>query len=310
MGNRLGNSKELYVILSNYIIGGKQVDMTVMKKNAILVIELKNCIESFTANENGSWQKENGGMVGHEGYNPFRQIMEYREEWVDLLKENKGHFDCFKNIRNNQPFWYTKGYVAIHPFLNKNCTNKISSRKNWWFRLCGIDELDERIQRETNRIINFSDNDLRFIAENLLSMDKPKIIQSENTGNFVEQIRKSTESLLLLIEGCEKETMKSSRENQSLKMNAKTKEDKIIRMKEEIDRLKDILQRRDDIIQKMEKEDAEKFILITHHIIYEYKDTLSKEKAKNLIKLSGQFGITKSQAVKIFNEIYKARKKI
>jgi hypothetical protein len=56
MNSSFGQSNELYLILANYCISGRQIDLTVLKKNAIIVIELKECADPFRATENGDWQ--------------------------------------------------------------------------------------------------------------------------------------------------------------------------------------------------------------------------------------------------------------
>ncbi len=76
--------------------------------------------------------------------------------------------------------------------------NKITG-ENWWFRLCGLNDLDERIGCETNGILNFSNDELRFIATELLSMDNPRVIQTTNTENQAEQIRKGADGLISII---------------------------------------------------------------------------------------------------------------
>jgi hypothetical protein len=56
MQARFGQSDDLYLVLANYfIIGGRQVDLTVLKRDAIIVIELKEGADPFRATENGDW---------------------------------------------------------------------------------------------------------------------------------------------------------------------------------------------------------------------------------------------------------------
>lgn len=43
MSTDFGQSDELYLILANYYLDGRQIDLTVLKQNAIIVIELKEC---------------------------------------------------------------------------------------------------------------------------------------------------------------------------------------------------------------------------------------------------------------------------
>ena len=53
MQARFGQSDDLYLVLANFFIGGRQIDLAVLKRDAVIVIELKECVDSFYATENG-----------------------------------------------------------------------------------------------------------------------------------------------------------------------------------------------------------------------------------------------------------------
>jgi hypothetical protein len=62
---RFGQSDDLYLVLANYFVGGRQVDLTVLKRDAVVVIELKDCADPFRATENGDWLTiPDGNMIG------------------------------------------------------------------------------------------------------------------------------------------------------------------------------------------------------------------------------------------------------
>ncbi len=89
MQAQFGQSDDLYFVLANYFIGGRQVDLTVLKRDAIIVIELKEFVDPFRAMENGAWLTRDGGVVGNAGQNPFEQVRDYRIRWINLMNEEK-----------------------------------------------------------------------------------------------------------------------------------------------------------------------------------------------------------------------------
>lgn len=80
-----GNTEELYLVLANYYIDNRQIDLTVLKHDAIIPIELKECHEPFLASENGDWITPSGHLLGTKERNPFQQIRESRIKWLNYL---------------------------------------------------------------------------------------------------------------------------------------------------------------------------------------------------------------------------------
>lgn len=253
-------------------------------------------------------KQKTGKLLGYAGHNPYQQVMGYRNIWIDFLKENKSHFKAFKNIKNgnNRPFNYTKGCVAIFPYTKEYCCDE-NLKENWRFYLCGLNELDEKIFNETNRIINFSNDELRFIATELLSMDNPRIIQTTNTENLAEQIKKGVDGLTGIIE-------ESKKKITQLEKVLHEKDEVIAGLKSSNDQLTNALHHNSDMVEKMKLDKnkreeeiqaaaVEKFHLISECVVLNCysgkKNKDEEEKLNNLIKLSSKFGITRRNAVEI-----------
>jgi len=82
---RFISEAKLYLVLMDYYIENRQIDLTVLKNDAIIPIELKQCHEPFLASENGDWYISNGyNIVGSKDRNPFQQVQEYRIKWFNL----------------------------------------------------------------------------------------------------------------------------------------------------------------------------------------------------------------------------------
>jgi hypothetical protein len=175
MQSRFGNTDTLYLILADYCLDGRQIDLTILKHDAVIVVELKNCQEPFKASENGDWLTPSGYLLGSKERNPLQQTQQYRVKWVNFLKRNKHNFRCLVNAQDDRPFWNVTGVVAINPSLHPHTDNKISN-DSWWFKLRGVDDLIKTIEFQTNQWMNFSDEELRKLAGELLSLKfNPKI---------------------------------------------------------------------------------------------------------------------------------------
>ena len=170
MESRFGRSTTLYLVLSDYYIDGRRIDLTVLKHDAVIIIELKECDAPFKASENGEWLTPNGHLIGSRGLNPFQQTRQYRERWKDFLWRNRDSFRCLSAAQDDRPFWQVTAIVAISPSLHPNTENHL---KHWSCKLCGLDELGKAIGFETNKWMDFSDDELRKLASELLDLTGP-----------------------------------------------------------------------------------------------------------------------------------------
>ena len=191
---RFGDEEKLHLVLMDYYIENRQIDLTALKNDAIITIELKECHEPFLASENGDWCTPSGHIVGSKDRNPFQQVQECRIKWFNLLKANKHKFRCFEKATNDKPFWYSTCIVAISPSLHPNTTNKISS-DSWWFRLFGLDELAKQIEFQTNKYMNFSDDELRKIASDLLSLKQKSYKTRKNITEWENKLKEREKRL-------------------------------------------------------------------------------------------------------------------
>ena len=75
---RFGDEKGLYLLLANFFCEGEEIDLAVVKKNAIIVIELKECEAPVVGGPNGDWRIRGGGII-NEGRrrNPYQKVRQY-----------------------------------------------------------------------------------------------------------------------------------------------------------------------------------------------------------------------------------------
>lgn len=171
MNDRFGESNDLFLILANYEIGRNQIDLTVLKKNAIIVIELKECTSPFKARQNGDWV-----TLTHEQYviqtgnkNPYQQVSEYRRLWIDYLSQNCQRF-LPSNKAKNLKCSHVSAFVAISPLVPKSSDINFPSLVSYWFKVIGLDELCNAVYKQETKEFNFTDVELRKIVRDELNL--------------------------------------------------------------------------------------------------------------------------------------------
>jgi len=87
MKDHYGASEVPYLILASYHLGGNEIDLTVLKPDAIVVIELKSCDVPFEASADGPcWPcMLDGRPVGGRQENPFKQAVRCEHAWINHL---------------------------------------------------------------------------------------------------------------------------------------------------------------------------------------------------------------------------------
>lgn len=186
MESRFGGSKEPYFVLVNFFVDDAQLDLCVLKKDAIIVIELKECLEPFKATRNDSWQTiPNEKPVGNVKRNPFMQVRDYRFKWINLLTRRQRDFlDSTKSFDND--FYQVSAFVAISPKIHP-ATERKDLPDSLWFRLLGLDGLDQAIADQSSQF-NFSMPELSSLVAVVLDLRPASTIAEAylNYGYFKE----------------------------------------------------------------------------------------------------------------------------
>jgi hypothetical protein len=173
-----GGRKELLFLCVNHYLNGNQVDFTILKHDAVIVVELKEYDKPFHATENGSWKNKNDqSIIGSDEENPFEQVSRYRRLWMDYLNKNSSKFlsDQKKESMSNT---HVSAFVVISPNIHKDTTNDLPGRIKPWFQLCGLDELPSKVNFQTSNNLNFSNEELRKLVRDVMNLRPGDI----NTG--------------------------------------------------------------------------------------------------------------------------------
>jgi hypothetical protein len=176
--------REPYFILSNYYLGGRQIDLTIIKPEAILVADLKDCAEPFRAMENGPWQiLDSKDSIGTGTENPYQQVKELRNIWIDYLSEKE---DLIHKVSKLALRKFVQGAVVISPDLNPATENKIP-RSVVWFHLYGLLSLPNEVLSLSCPAVKLEPKDIQTLIREHLHLNPGEL----STGLVFEPLSRT-----------------------------------------------------------------------------------------------------------------------
>jgi hypothetical protein len=167
-----GDAKDLYLLLANFFCEGEEIDLVVVKRNAVIVIELKECDAAVIGGPNGDWRISGGGVL-NEGrrHNPYQQVRKYRYALMNYL--NLHRYDFLPAQKTQQvSFEHVSGLVAFSPTMSAESQIEIPQRDQKWFAVVGLDNLVAEIQDQRSPQIHLSQGDARKLAAQALSLKR------------------------------------------------------------------------------------------------------------------------------------------
>jgi DNA replication ATP-dependent helicase Dna2 len=187
-----GADDELYAVFANFMVNSSPIDLAVIKRDRIFLVELKEAGGPIAGGENGRWMITADGkpvaeIKGGSHGNPYRQSQDYRFALMDFLKNHQTEF--LKKRAGDWPKWDRAigTIVAISPILDPK--SHIDIEKKLWFKVAGLDELHLMIYRDRGKEINLSKQEIQKLAQDVLHLTpvplnrfiktKPNPIQTE-----------------------------------------------------------------------------------------------------------------------------------
>ena len=176
MQKRFGASDQYYFVFVNYFIHGQNVDLTVLKERAIIVIELKECGDDpISGTENGDWvirHRDGTEIKMNPGRkNPFQQAEKYRFAWINLLNEKSRDF-LPPQKAHQMAFDYVSAFVALSPRLNPSSQIEINFGRRRWFKVIGLDKLCPAVYDQRSPELSFTEKELTTLAEDVLRLKR------------------------------------------------------------------------------------------------------------------------------------------
>jgi hypothetical protein len=161
LATQLARLDGLYIVLANFSVGGRTIDVVVLKNDGIFVIELKHCDGKVFGDVNGPWFVENSNQerkrINPGRKNPYNQVIAYYYALTNFLTEHRA------DITNNRSVDVraVRRVVAIAPILHPE--SQVES--DWKVQVLGLDTLPLHIFTERSTNMNWSDSELQRIPQ-------------------------------------------------------------------------------------------------------------------------------------------------
>jgi len=176
MQDTYGSDEDLYLILANFQLNSNPIDLAVIKRNRVFVIDLKEVGGSVSGSDNGSWTVASQGnsqveLKGGSHGSPYFQVKNYRIAMIHFLSDNQSKF--LKPHAGEELDWGRAigAVVALSPKILPG--SKIEIPKNiLWFRAVGLDELHLTVYRDRNPGINISKEEMGKLVQTVLHLKK------------------------------------------------------------------------------------------------------------------------------------------
>jgi hypothetical protein len=154
----------LYLILANFSVGGRTVDLVIIKQDAIFIVELKHCDGRVIGSVNGPWFVEgrNGERkrLNPGRKNPYNQVISYFHALTNFLNEHRREFLSAQKA-SDIDFRTCKRVVVIAPTIQEGSEIEL----DWKVELKGLDELPSYLITERSSEIDLSDEEMLAIPE-------------------------------------------------------------------------------------------------------------------------------------------------
>ena len=153
------NHEDTHLLIANPSFDNRDIDAVFIKRDAIVVIELKNYGGDLRVAENGDWKCDNEVVKGGSNKkNPFLQIKINKTGICRI-------FDLWFN-KPNVNLAHTSGIVVF----NKPITiieSLISSQVATWFHIADMNTVAAKLRNITSRAINYTNDDLEELIGRL-----------------------------------------------------------------------------------------------------------------------------------------------
>ena len=158
---------DLFLVLTNFLCQGEQLDLAVVKRNGIMVVELKEVGGPVTGRENGPWTGKNPDgsrwqINDGRRRNPFEQVRDYRNALMGQLRHDASQFLTGQKASQTR-LDHVAAIVALCPQKPPDSDIQITDLK--WFSVVGLDELPQEIYYQRSSSINLSKADLHGLAQ-------------------------------------------------------------------------------------------------------------------------------------------------
>ncbi len=161
LATQLARLDGLYIIMANFSVGGRTIDVVVLKHDGFFVVELKHCDGRVIGDVNGPWFVENSNnerkRLNPGRKNPYNQVIAYYYAFSNFLGEHRAEITANKNNDTRS----VRRVVAIAPVLHPE--SQIDT--DWKVQVVGLDELPVHIFTERSTNMAWSDDEIQRIPQ-------------------------------------------------------------------------------------------------------------------------------------------------
>jgi hypothetical protein len=162
LANGLERLDGLYLILANFSVGGRTVDLVLIKQDAIFIVELKHCDGKVFGGVNGPWFVEGANgerkRLNPGRKNPYTQVISYYYSLINFLNDHRETF-LSPQKATSVDFRTCKRLVVIAPTIQEG--SEIET--DWKVELKGLDELPAYLVTERSSEIDLSEEEMLAI---------------------------------------------------------------------------------------------------------------------------------------------------
>lgn len=164
LANGLDRLEGLYLILANFSVGGRNIDLVLIKQDAIFIVELKQCDGKIFGDVNGPWYVESANgerkRLNPGRKNPYNQVISYYYSLINFLNEHRSDFLSAQKA-TSVDFRTCKRVVVIAPTIQEGS----QVETDWKVELKGLDELPAYLVTERSSEINLSEEEMLAIPQ-------------------------------------------------------------------------------------------------------------------------------------------------
>lgn len=166
LANGLERFEGLYLILANFSVGGRSIDLVIIKQDAVFIIELKHCDGKVIGGVNGPWYVESANgdrkRLNPGRKNPYNQVISYFYSLTNYLNEQRPNF-LAGHKTTSVDFRTCKRVVVIAPTIQAGSQIEL----DWKVELKGLDELPAFLITERSSEVDLSEEEMLAIPRML-----------------------------------------------------------------------------------------------------------------------------------------------
>ena len=119
----------LYILMANFYAGlSNEIDLMVIKRNAIFLVELKNYATPLVGEKEGDWTYTEKDGSKKNMRNPFKQVRANVFAWKDWCKAQAELLEKMETIKRNFRLLEPYEYIVVFPELHAKSDIKIGEQ--------------------------------------------------------------------------------------------------------------------------------------------------------------------------------------